>query len=194
MNSKFLRMKAFLSKYFPREKREVRVEEFINIRKSTMSVEESTIGEYSKVKMPKPKAFEGARSVKELENFIWDMEQYFKTARVAETDMWNITIMYLMGDAKLWWRTENNLPGVIVIADSLVVFRSNRLIANVYSTSKPKGVCKMENLMDNTNDNGKAVMKEGNKDMTRNKDCNLKDCTTLLQGLSNLGKGECFAC
>ena len=30
--------------------------------------------ESSKVKIPEPKAFSGARSAKELENFIWDME------------------------------------------------------------------------------------------------------------------------
>ncbi|KAH0693741.1 hypothetical protein KY285_020838 [Solanum tuberosum] len=48
------------------------------------------------------KAFSGARSAKELENFIWDMEQYFTAARVPETDKLNITAMYLTGDAKLW--------------------------------------------------------------------------------------------
>ena len=32
--------------------------------------------ESSKVKIPERKAFSGARSAKELENFIWDMEQY----------------------------------------------------------------------------------------------------------------------
>lgn len=32
----------------------------------------------SKIKVPDPKPFNVARNVKELENFIWDMEQYFK--------------------------------------------------------------------------------------------------------------------
>ena len=32
--------------------------------------------ESSKIKIAEPKAFSGARSAKELENFIWDMEQY----------------------------------------------------------------------------------------------------------------------
>jgi peptidoglycan hydrolase CwlO-like protein len=31
----------------------------------------------SKLKVPKPKPFVGAKSAKELENFLWDMEQYF---------------------------------------------------------------------------------------------------------------------
>ncbi|PIN11727.1 hypothetical protein CDL12_15664 [Handroanthus impetiginosus] len=31
----------------------------------------------SKVKVPEPIYFGGARSAKELENFLWDMETYF---------------------------------------------------------------------------------------------------------------------
>ena len=56
--------------------------------------------ESSKVKLPEPKAFCGARSDKELENFIWDMEENFTTARVPSADKLNITTTYLMGDAK----------------------------------------------------------------------------------------------
>ena len=55
----------------------------------------------TKVKVPEPKPFKGARNAKDLENFLWDMEQYFKAAKVMVT----ITSMYLSGDAKLWWRT-----------------------------------------------------------------------------------------
>ena len=60
--------------------------------------------ESSKVKILEPKAFSGARSAKELENFIWDMEQYFIASRVPDADKLNITTMYLRGDVKLWWR------------------------------------------------------------------------------------------
>ena len=35
------------------------------------------------------------------------MKQYFTAARVLDSDKLNITIMYLTGDAKLWWRTRN---------------------------------------------------------------------------------------
>ncbi|XP_069148271.1 uncharacterized protein [Solanum lycopersicum] len=63
--------------------------------------------ESSKVKIPEPKAFSGVRSAKELDNFIWDMEQYFTTARVPDSYKLNITTMYLTSDAKLWWRTRN---------------------------------------------------------------------------------------
>lgn len=59
------------------------------------------------MKVPEPKAFGGARNAKELENFLWDMEQYFPAARVPEGERVTITAMYLTGDAKLWWRTRS---------------------------------------------------------------------------------------
>ncbi|KAL0336592.1 UNVERIFIED_CONTAM: hypothetical protein Sradi_4871100 [Sesamum radiatum] len=58
----------------------------------------------SKVKVLDPKPFGGVRSAKELENFLWDMETYFQAARIPEAEKVSITSMYLMGDAKLWWR------------------------------------------------------------------------------------------
>ncbi|XP_050369689.1 uncharacterized protein LOC126787821 [Argentina anserina] len=57
-----------------------------------------------KVKIPEPKFFNGERSAKVLENFIWDMEHYFKNAHIPETEKVSIASMYLEGDAKLWWR------------------------------------------------------------------------------------------
>lgn len=38
----------------------------------------------SKVKVPEPKCFSGVRCAKELENFMWDVEQYFKAAWLLE--------------------------------------------------------------------------------------------------------------
>ena len=55
----------------------------------------------TKVKVPEPKLFNGVRSAKDLENFLWDMEQYFKATRVLDQEMVTITSMYLSGDAKL---------------------------------------------------------------------------------------------
>ncbi|KAK4381993.1 RNA-directed DNA polymerase [Sesamum angolense] len=40
----------------------------------------------SKVKVPDPKPFGGAHSVKELEYFLWDMETYFQAARIPEAE------------------------------------------------------------------------------------------------------------
>ena len=61
----------------------------------------------SKPKIPKPKAFGGARSFKELENFLWDMEHYFSAAKVELDEQVNIAVMYLTGDAKLWWQRRS---------------------------------------------------------------------------------------
>ena len=58
----------------------------------------------TKVKVPEPKPFNGARNAKDLENFLWDMEQYFRVARVPSQEMVTITSMNLSGNAKLWWR------------------------------------------------------------------------------------------
>ena len=44
--------------------------------------------------------------MKELEIFLWDMEQFFKTAHVLGAEKVSITNMYLMGDAELWWRIQ----------------------------------------------------------------------------------------
>ncbi|KAK4411834.1 hypothetical protein Sango_0256400 [Sesamum angolense] len=46
------------------------------------------------------------KSAKELENFLWDMEMYFQAARVSDAEKVSITSMYLIGDAKLWWRSD----------------------------------------------------------------------------------------
>jgi len=65
----------------------------------------------SKRNVPKPKSFGRAKSSKELENFLWDMEQYFSVMKISVAEQVNLTVMYLTGDAKLWWRTriEENL-------------------------------------------------------------------------------------
>ena len=59
-----------------------------------------------KVRVLEHKGFRGAMNAKELENFLWDMEQFFKAAHVPDEEMVSITSMYLSGDAKLWWRTR----------------------------------------------------------------------------------------
>ena len=59
-------------------------------------------GASQKVRVPEPKGFGGAMNAKELEIFLWDMEQFFKAAHVPSEEMVSITSMYLYGDAKLW--------------------------------------------------------------------------------------------
>ena len=56
-----------------------------------------------KVRVPEPKGSNGNRNVKEFENFLWDMEQFFRVAHVPDGEKVSITSMYLISDAKLWW-------------------------------------------------------------------------------------------
>lgn len=64
--------------------------------------------ESRKLKVPEPQPFQGKRNAKHLENFLFDMEQYFEAAKIADADKVSITSMYLSDDAKLWWRTRVN--------------------------------------------------------------------------------------
>ncbi|KAK6786409.1 hypothetical protein RDI58_014934 [Solanum bulbocastanum] len=38
------------------------------------------------MKVPKPKAYNGLMNAKELENFLWDIENYFKEAKVMDSE------------------------------------------------------------------------------------------------------------
>lgn len=68
-----------------------------------------SVGEGTKMRVPEPRAYRGARDAKELENFLFDMEQYFRAVRPdsEETKVATAT-MYLTGDAKLRWRTAQS--------------------------------------------------------------------------------------
>lgn len=55
----------------------------------------------TKIKVPEPKAYVGERNSKELENFLWDMKQYFQAAKIPDAERVSIMSIYLMGDAKL---------------------------------------------------------------------------------------------
>ncbi|KAK3012758.1 hypothetical protein RJ639_008106 [Escallonia herrerae] len=61
----------------------------------------------SRPRVPEPKSYGGARDAKELENFLFDIEQYFRAIRVdSEPTKVSMAAMYLVGDAKLWWRKK----------------------------------------------------------------------------------------
>ncbi|TYK18747.1 senescence-specific cysteine protease sag39 [Cucumis melo var. makuwa] len=61
----------------------------------------------SRVKIPKPKPFYGARDAKALKNYIFDLEQYFRaTTTITEEAKVTLATMFLSEDAKLWWRSQ----------------------------------------------------------------------------------------
>ena len=59
--------------------------------------------------MPKPKEFKGTRSAKDVDNFLWGMEQYFWVMGIVE-DATKVSTasMYLVDIALLWWRRKCN--------------------------------------------------------------------------------------
>lgn len=58
-----------------------------------------------KVEVPKPKEFTGVREAKEVDNFLWSVEQYFRAKSIEdEAIRVNTAAMYLTDYALLWWR------------------------------------------------------------------------------------------
>ena len=84
---------------------------------------------------------------------------------------------------ELRWQNFKDLPSAIAAADSLVDFQTTRPLIDVPSTSKTKkknkkkGEWKKDRRKDNTNEEGKAQMRDG-KDKPKNKDSNSKGCWT----------------
>ena len=76
------------------------------MKKALLQTSPRTTNAAPKVRFPEPKGFDGTRSAKELENFLWDMEQFLRVAQIADEEKVSITGMYLIGEAKLWWRTR----------------------------------------------------------------------------------------
>ena len=60
----------------------------------------------TKINVPEPKPFGGTLYAKKLENFLLDVEQYFKATRVPEEEQVSIASMYLIRDEKHWWRSR----------------------------------------------------------------------------------------
>ncbi|KAK8284419.1 hypothetical protein V6Z12_D08G158900 [Gossypium hirsutum] len=60
------------------------------------------------VDVPKPKEFKGTRSARDVDNFFWGIEQYFRAKGITE-DATKVTTaaMYLTDVALLWWRRRS---------------------------------------------------------------------------------------
>ncbi|KAH6787578.1 hypothetical protein C2S52_007130 [Perilla frutescens var. hirtella] len=57
-----------------------------------------------KKRIPEPQLYSGVRNAKEVDNFLFDMEQYFLAADIEdEAERIATATMYLTGDAKQWW-------------------------------------------------------------------------------------------
>ncbi|KAK8275099.1 hypothetical protein V6Z12_D10G115900 [Gossypium hirsutum] len=58
--------------------------------------------------VPKPEKFNGARSVRDVDNFLWEMEQYFRAMGIEDDVIKvNTTSIYFTDVALLWWRRRS---------------------------------------------------------------------------------------
>nr|XP_025888035.1 uncharacterized protein LOC112941891 [Solanum lycopersicum] len=117
--------------------------------------------------------------IKEFTSVMLDIQNMF------DEDKLHNFISSMQGWAQNELRRQNvkDMPGAIAAVDLLVDFRMTRRLIDVPSTSKTKkkndkkGEWKNDSRKDNTNDKGKAQMKDG-KDRPKNKDGNSKGCWT----------------
>lgn len=57
--------------------------------------------ESARMHISKLKCFEGTQDAKEIENFLWNIENCFKVARVEEVA--KVATMHLVDDVMPWW-------------------------------------------------------------------------------------------
>ena len=75
------------------------------IYKAAVSTRVMATQEASRVEVPKPHGFSGKRDAKELDNFLWHMEQYFEAITLTnEATKVRTATVYLIDTATLWWR------------------------------------------------------------------------------------------
>ena len=73
------------------------------IYKAAVSARVIATQEASRVEVLKPQGFSGKRDAKELDNFLWHMEQYFEAiALTNEAAKVRIATLYLIDTATLW--------------------------------------------------------------------------------------------
>ncbi|KAE8658956.1 GEM-like protein 1 [Hibiscus syriacus] len=67
----------------------------------------ASIDRSQRVKVPEPQWYGETRDDKEFENFLFDIEKYFKVMQAnSEEDKVSMASLYIAGDAKIWWRSK----------------------------------------------------------------------------------------
>ncbi|XP_076886353.1 uncharacterized protein LOC143536193 [Bidens hawaiensis] len=62
----------------------------------------------TKVKVPQPTPFVGKREARAVDNFLWEIEQYFKGVGINDDEKKiSTTTLYLKDTAALWWRRKS---------------------------------------------------------------------------------------
>ncbi|KAH7655654.1 hypothetical protein IHE45_18G026400 [Dioscorea alata] len=66
----------------------------------------ATIPPSSKVDVPRPKAYNGARNAKDINIFLWGLEQYFKAFSMDDVKKVYHATLYLTDAMMIWWRRQ----------------------------------------------------------------------------------------
>ncbi|KAI5673638.1 hypothetical protein M9H77_14002 [Catharanthus roseus] len=74
-------------------------------KKAVLAGSTTSMVEPRRVDIPKPKSFAGTRNAREVDNFLWGLEQYFDTVGIIEEGAKiKSAALYLTDTAMLWWR------------------------------------------------------------------------------------------
>lgn len=74
-------------------------------RALAMGADTSDNVEAKRIEVPKPKSFGGSCNAREVDNFLWGLDQYFGAIGITEEDAKIRTAaLYLTDTAMLWWR------------------------------------------------------------------------------------------
>ena len=85
------------------EARDQKIRQELSIYKTAVLAWVMATYETPRVKVQKPHTFSGKRDAKELDNFLWHMERYFKAiALMDEATKVHIMTFYLTNNATLW--------------------------------------------------------------------------------------------
>ncbi|CAL1389990.1 unnamed protein product [Linum trigynum] len=77
----------------------------VTLVKRAMASEPVPVQSVPRADVPRPKNFGGSRNARELENFLWSLEQYFKASDIQEDEVKLCTApLYLVDVAMVWWR------------------------------------------------------------------------------------------
>ncbi|VFQ66115.1 unnamed protein product [Cuscuta campestris] len=80
----------------------------------------------SKLDIPRSKSYKGSRNAKELDNFIWSMEQYFRALAISEEKRKvDMASLFLEDTAMVWWRRrQGDMEKGTCTIDTWAEFRS----------------------------------------------------------------------
>ena len=74
-----------------------------------MAITQGTIYSSSspKIDIPRTKSYNGSRNARELDNFLWSLEQYFEATDIREEDRKIKTVPLFLSDAATLWFLED---------------------------------------------------------------------------------------